>query len=53
MNTGLGQRRFTVLMWEPTICSLQDTVLVKEGITGSSLMEEAYYAGKNHKHKFR
>ena len=53
MSIGQDQRGVAVHMWEPTLCSLQDTVLVKEGITCCSPMEEAYYAGKNHKHTFR
>ena len=53
MSIGKDQRGVAVHMWKPTLCSLQDTVLVKEGITCSSPMEQAYYAGKNHKHKFR
>ena len=53
MSTGQDQRGVAVHMWEATLGSLQDTVLVKEGITCSSAVEEAYCAGKNHKHKFR
>ena len=53
MSTGQDQRGIAVHMWEPTVCSLLYTVLVKEGITCSSPMEETYYAGKNHKHMFR
>ena len=53
MRIGQDQRGVAVHMWEPILCCLQDPVLVIEVITYSSPMEEAYYAGKNHKHKFR
>ena len=53
MSIGQDQRGVAVHMWEPTLCSLREIVLVKEVITCSSPIEKAYYAGKNYKHKFR